>query len=151
MTLTQVYHACIPHNIHVFSLCFSKDKLTTIVVRTVALLRPYYSWKMNVKEEISKEKEEETKIEEKDYQKTNTHAKADNSCTAEVFEGPESMKNVVAVFSDLLMRKLSCASVVEKYSQSKEGEQECWNSRSTVEVLCGILNLADIACLLVAQ
>ena len=110
---------------------FRKDKLTTIVARTVNLLRPYYSWK----KEISKEEES---IAEETTNSSNSIVKTDTEEVAEL------IKNL---FSDLLMRKLTCASVVEKYSLNKE----CLNSGSIVEVLCGIFYLAEIAFLLVAR
>ena len=54
------------------------------------------------------------------------------------------MDPVATLFTDLLMRKKSCASTVNRcVNQQKE--------EGSVEILCELFNLADAACLLVAR
>ena len=55
------------------------------------------------------------------------------------------MDAVATLFMDLLMRKQSCTDIVNRcMNKQKEGER-------SVEILCGLFNLADAACLLVAR
>ena len=56
------------------------------------------------------------------------------------------MDPVATLFTDLLMRKQSCASTVNRCMNKQNEEEE-----GLVEVLCGLFNLADAACLLVAR
>ena len=179
-----------------FSSHFSQDKLTTILLQTVSLLRPYYIWKMTndkgKKKEGEEEEEEEVVLKEgKELEEeVDTHRKdlshrdkcvtvkvdketqyvmsedrqsSGNSvdastnvadCEAAVVgvSGAECvdypMDPVATLFTDLLMRKQSCTDTVNRCMNKQEEEEE---KEGSVEVLCGLFNLADAACLLVAR
>ena len=57
------------------------------------------------------------------------------------------MDPVATLFTDLLMRKQSCADTVNRCMNKQEEEEK----EGSVEILCGLFNLADAACLLVAR
>ena len=59
------------------------------------------------------------------------------------------MDPVATLFTDLLMRKQSCADTVNRCMNKQEEEEE--EEEGSVEIMCGLFNLADAACLLVAR
>ena len=178
----------------IFSSHFSQDKLTTILLQTVSLLRPYYIWKMTndkrKKREAEEEEEEDVLKEAKELEEeVDTHRKdlshRDKCATVKVDKETQDvmsddcqssgnsvdritnvadceaavvavsgavcvdypMDPVATLFTDLLMRKQSCADTVNRCMNKQEEEEK----EGSVEILCGLFNLADAACLLVAR